>query len=337
VGSASISELKVPFNMTVRFTYSADIDKIVQEASYTQADVVDFVSNAELAESFEANNDLILAPNEGVEFYIKDSDKDLGYGNNNSVSYFQPPQGSIDLTAYLAYGKTFAVHKEINSSTCFMLMHDSLVSELYGQSVDGIDKLSLLFKSGAKAAFGKANQAAPTGGVWNYQGFAIDIATTSDNANTTNPTKYLKDDGSEATEYADIAKATYSSGTLKNDGSTLFARGVVSFNTDNTTPNTFTLDSSSDYFVAIITAGGGTFNVYKLFQLFMTKSNGNDMYTPKGILLDDVASAIGELLSICYDGSEEANAIAEAAKTSDSFGEFKQKIEDTAITLTETL
>jgi len=110
---------------------------------------------------------------------------------------------------------------------------------------------------------------------------------------------------------------------------------VVNFNTDNTTPNTFTPDSNSDYFVAKVTAGGGTFNVYKLFQLFMTKSNGSDMYGPKSILFDDAASAVGELLTICYDGAEEASAIAEAAKTSNSFGEFKTKIEQT--TITETL
>ena len=311
-----------------------------REGSYPYMERIDdgtqgYVMQEDLVESFEANNDAILSPSEGVEFYIKDSDKDDGYGDNNTISYFQPSDGPIDLTSYLSYGKTFAVHQETDSASCFMIMHDSLVSELYGQSVDGIDKLSMLIKAGAKAAFGKANQPAPTGGVWNYQGFAIDAATTSDNANTTNPTKYLKADGTEATDYSDIAKAIYSSGSFKNDGSTLFVRGVVNFNTDNTTPNTFTPDSGSDYFVAKVTAGGGTFNVYKLFQLFMTKSNGNDMYGPKSILFDDAASAVGELLTICYDGAEEASAIAEAAKTSNSYGEFKTKIEQT--TITETL
>ena len=85
----------------------------------------------------------------------------------------------------------------------------------------------MVVKSGAKAALGLVNQTAPTGGVWNYQGFAIDIATTSDNANTTNPTKYLKDDGTEATVIADYARAIYSSGTFKNDGTTLLARALL--------------------------------------------------------------------------------------------------------------
>ena len=293
-----------------------------------------YVMDEDLVESFEANNDLILAPNSGVEFYLKDSDKDLGYGLNNVSTYFQPADGAIDLNTsdYLDYGQVYAVHKKVNSNKCLMMIHQNLVSELWGQSVDGVNKLSMVVKSGAKAALGMVNQTAPTGGVWNYQGFAIDIATTSDNANTTNPTKYLKDDGTEATVIADYARAIYSSGTFKNDGTTLLARGVVNFTANTATPNTFTEDDTSDYFVCSVTIGGGTFGQFKMMPVFMTKSSSSDMYDKKAVLFDDAASAVGELLTICYDGAEEASAIAEAAKTSDSFGEFKQKIEQTTIT-----
>jgi len=339
VGNVGVPDLSVPFNMTVRFTYNADIDKIIQEASYTRADIIDLVTTPELVESFEANNDLILAPNDGEEVYLKDSNKDLGYGLNNVSTYFQPSDGPIDLNAstYLDYGQMYAVHKNVNSNKCLMMIHETLVAELWGNPVDDIDKLSMVIKSGAKAALGMANKTAPTGGVWNYQGYAIDIATTSDNANTTNPTKYLKDDGTEATVIADYARAIYSSGPFKNDGTTLLARGVVNFTADTATPNTFTADDTSDYFVCSVTVGGGTFNQLKMMPVFMTKTNNLDMYDKKAVLFNDAASAVGELLTICYEGAEEASAIAEAAKTSDSFGEFKQKIEDTTITLTETL
>ena len=298
-----------------------------------------YVMDDDLVESFEANNDLILAPGDGVEFYLKDSNKDLGYGLNNVSTYFQPSDGPIDLDAsnYLDYGQVYAVHKTINSNKCLMMIHETLVAELWGQSIDGVNKLSMVIKSGAKAALGMVNQTAPTGGVWNYQGYAIDIATTSDNANTTNPTKYLKDDGTEATAIADYARAIYSSGTFRNDGTTLLARGVVNFTSDTATPNTFTADDSSDYFVCSVTIGGGTFGQFKMMPVFMTKSNNLDMYDKKAILFNDAASAVGELLTISYEGAEDANAIIEAAKTSDSFAEFKQKIEDTTITLTETL
>ena len=296
-----------------------------------------YVMDEDLVESFEANNDLILAPNSGVDFYLKDSNKDLGYGFNNVSTYFQPADGAIDLNAsdYLDYGQVYAIHKKVNSNKCLMMMHENLVADLWGQSIDGVNKLSMVVKSGAKAALGMVNQTAPTGGVWNYQGFAIDIATTSDNANTTNPTKYLKDDGTEATAIADYARAIYSSGTFKNDGTTLLARGVVNFTADAATHNTFTEDDTSDYFVYSVTIGGGTFGQFKMMPVFMTKSNSSDMYDRKAVLFDDAASAVGELLTICYEGAEEASLIAEAAKTSDSFGEFKQKIEDT--TITETL
>jgi len=298
-----------------------------------------YVMDEDLVESFEANNDLILAPNDGQEIYLKDSNKDLGYGLNNVSTYFQPADGPIDLDAatYLDYGQMYAVHKNTGSPKCLMMIHETLVAELWGNPVDDINKLSMVIKSGAKAALGMVNQTAPTGGVWNYQGYAIDIATTSDNANTTNPTKYLKDDGTEATVVADYARAIYSAGTFRNDGTTLLARGVVNFTADTATPNTFTADETSDYFVCSVTVGGGTFNQFKMMPVFMTKTNNLDMYDKKAVLFSDAASAVGELLTISYEGAEDANAILEAAKTSSDFAEFKQALEDTTITLTETL
>ena len=93
-----------------------------------------YVMDEDLVESFEANNDLILAPNSGVEFYLKDSNKDLGYGFNNVSTYFQPADGAIDLNAsdYLDYGQVYAIHKKVNSNKCLMMIHESLVSDCGG-------------------------------------------------------------------------------------------------------------------------------------------------------------------------------------------------------------
>ena len=78
-------------------------------------------------------------------------------------TYFQPADGAIDLNAsdYLDYGQVYAIHKKVNSNKCLMMMHESLVAELWGQSVDGVNKLSMVVKSGAKAALGMVTRQPP--------------------------------------------------------------------------------------------------------------------------------------------------------------------------------
>ena len=80
--------------------FNTALDASINKNPVARIDAVE----QEIVESFETNNDLILAPNTGQEIYLKDSSKDLGYGLNNVSTYFQPADGPIDLDAstYLA-------------------------------------------------------------------------------------------------------------------------------------------------------------------------------------------------------------------------------------------
>jgi hypothetical protein len=127
-----------------------------------------------------------------------------------------------------------------------------------------------------------------------------------------------------------VKSVCYSSGVLANRGSAMLKRGDVIYskpdsvthddNAITETPKhhnvlgdsgetaTITYDDDSEFFVMPIIAGGGTFNVMKLFQLFMSRKS---QYVEEwgSLKFDQSSDCIGTILKISYDA-----AIAEEEK-----------------------
>ena len=308
----------------------ADINTFYQTFTPDQVPMPPTSDVQEISAIVAANNDEIINPQDGDIFQLVDSQKTSGYGNaSNQLTYFQPNDGeqSTLLDTKLDYGRSFAVHSEVNSTNLNMLLHESLVAEIYNKDVSGIPKLIMLFDTtNARGCFSKVNQLPPAGAIWNWNGQAIPD---TNDPNELNPTEWVAPDGTVTTDWDNlgnvVARATYSTGALANRGSALLARGdVVCDNTANTSYITY--DTNSDWFVMPIRAGGGTFNDMKVFQFFMSRKYKH-MDDWDSYRFDLGADCIGTLLKIAYDGASEAETLKDTlvtcAENNNSYTDFK--------------
>ena len=290
------------------------------------------VRSDSVTESIEENNDEIITPNKGDQFQIIDSEKSSSYGNaSKKVTYFQPAIGtqSAMLLSNLDYGKAFAIHEEVNSTKLIMILHESLVAEIYNRDLTDVNELTMLFTGDSRGRLSKANQTADAQFAINWNG---ELIPATEDANELNPTMWVAQDDSVTETWSTSVKSVcYSSGVLANRGSAMLKRGDVIYSkpeslaesgepltenprslsatlSDSGETATITYDNSSEFFVMPIVAGGGTFNVMKVFQLFMSRKY-QTMNEWGSFKFDESSDCIGTILKIAYDA-----AIAEEEK-----------------------
>ena len=297
-----------------------DSQKVVQDNS---SQVVPLESQAVT----RINNDEILTPNKGTEFQLTDSNKTVSYGNaSKKVTYFQPNEGtqSALLLSHLDYGLAFAIHEQVNSTKLNMILHESLVEQIYGRDLTGVNEVTMLFTGDARGRLAKANQTADPQFNINWNG---DLIPGANDPNELNPSEWVAPDDSVTETWSTSVKGVcYSSGALANRGSTALRRGDVIYTkttteelgegellenpipigppvlTDSVESSQIVYDANSEFFVMPIIAGGGTFNVIKLFQLFMGRKY--QTVTDWGSLTFDQSSdCIGTILKIAYDAA----------------------------------
>lgn len=271
----------------------------------------------------EVNNDEIITPNPGSQFQLVDSTKSGGYGKNNSVTYFQPQEGtqSSFLLSKLDYGSAWAIHESVDSVKLNLILHESLVEQIYGRDLTGVNELTMLFTGDARGRLGKSNQTADQQFIINWNG---ELIPATNDANEINPSEWVASDDSVTETWSNSVKTVcYSNGMLANRGSAMLRRGDVVYTNSNAladaplveTPKYSTpavsdsgesshlvFDNSSEFFVMPIIAGGGTFNVMKLFQFFMGRKRQEE--TEWGsITFDKSSDCIGTILKIAYDAA----------------------------------
>ena len=291
-----------------------------------------YVLESDLNYAIEENNDEIITPNKGEQFQIIDSEKASSYGNaSKKVTYFQPAVGtqSAMLLSNLDYGKAFAIHEQVNSNKLIMILHESLVAEIYNRDLTGVNELTMLFTGDSRGRLSKANQTADAQFAINWNG---ELIPATESANELNPSQWIAQDGSVTETWSTSVKSVcYSSGVLANRGSAMLKRGDVIYSkpesladsnetltenprslsqtlSDSGETATITHDNDSEFFVMPIIAGGGTFSVMKVFQLFMSRKyqTVNEWGSFK---FDESSDCIGTILKIAYDA-----AIAEEEK-----------------------
>ena len=266
-----------------------------------------FMTPEETGLLIEENNDEIITPNQGTQFQLIDTDKASGYGDNGTITYYGPNYSAGQagvLVNKLANSKSYFVHKETSSQYGFAMLHESYVSQIYGQDVTGISELTMLFGPKSRGRYAKYNQVTPAGMVLNWNG---EYLPDTEDPNAVNPTSWIDLNGNVTTEWSKtgIKTACYSIGLMANDGSALLQRGDV-FCHDNAgvKTSTFTADSASEFFVIPIKTGGATLSDLKLLPLFMSRfyklQDEWDSYT-----FDDSADCVGTILKIAYDAAIE--------------------------------
>ncbi len=307
------SGIELPVNMVLRSSYCKDTNKIITECSYLRPELIDYVPASYVTEQLEINNDDIITPEQGEVFQFIDDTVTDGYGVEGGTrqTYWSPNDGLQKdlLTSQLAYSKVFCVHRKINSTSMFLMVHEDYAAQIYNKDVTGVNELTMLFGPNSRGRFAAYNQTAPDGSVWNWNGQAIPEA---NDPNELQPTVWITPEGGETTEWSTkkevIATCCYSSGTLANDGSAILRRGDVRFDPATKT-SSFEADSSSPFYVMPIRSGGGTFNDIKVFSFFMSRKYKNmvdwDSYT-----FEDSASCIGTILKIAYDAAIEVEDVA---------------------------
>lgn len=291
-----------------------------------------YVMEDDLTYAIEENNDEIITPSKGDQFQLIDSEKSTSYGNSNKqVTYFAPSVGtqSSMLLTHLGYGKAWAIHEQVNSTKLIMILHESLVAEIYNKDLTGVNELTMLFTGDSRGRLGKANQTADPQFAINWNG---ELIPATENANELNPTQWIAPDDSVTETWSNSVKSVcYSTGVLANRGSAMLKRGDVVYSkpesvthtnealkeqprhlsnslADSGETATITYDNSSEFFVMPIFAGGGTFNVMKVFQLFMSrKYQSIDEWG--SFRFEQSSDCIGTILKIAYDA-----AIAEEEK-----------------------
>ena len=280
----------------------------------------------EVSTMINGNNDEIIAPVKGDQFQLVDSEKSSSYGNaSKQVSYFQPTVGTQSdlLLSKLDYGKSFAIHEEVNSTKLIMILHESLVAEIYNRDLTGINELTMLFTGDSRGRLAKANQTAAAQFAINWNG---ELIPATEDANELNPSQWVAQDDSVTESWSTSVKSVcYSSGILANRGSAMLKRGDVIYSKPETlessdellleTPRalsnalldsgetaTITYDNNSEFFVMPIVAGGGTFGVMKVFQLFMSRKK---QYVEDwgSIRFEQSSDCIGTILKISYDAA----------------------------------
>lgn len=266
-----------------------------------------FMTPEEAGLLIEENNDEIITPNQGAQFQLIDADKSSGYGDNGTITYYGPNYSTGQAGALinnLANSKSYFVHKETSSQYGFAMLHESYVSQIYGQDLTGVSELTMLFGPKSRGRFSKYNQVTPAGMVLNWNG---EYLPDTEDPNAVNPANWIDLDGNITQEWSKtgIKTACYSIGLLANDGSALLQRGDV-FCHDNAgvKTSTFTADSASEFFVIPIKTGGGTLSDLKLLPLFMSRfyklQDEWDSYT-----FDNSADCVGTILKIAYDSAIE--------------------------------
>lgn len=271
-------------------------------------------TTSQVTEMIAGNNDEILTPENGSDFTLTDTRFDSGYGLNGNVTYIgiSKTEGqSTVLVNHLDQSRCYFTHKAHNTTSGFMMLHESLVAEIYGKDLTGVNELVMLFGPKSKGRLGKSNQKAPDGYIWNWNGEAVPDTVS---ANEINPGNWLDKDGNPTTTWSSsVLSACFSVGTLTNVGSAALVRGDVMFD-DDTATTSMTVLNDSEFFVMPVKTGGGTFADIKLFQLFMGRRSGTqndfDAYT-----FDKSADAIGTLLRISYDAAVQVEEVDDKIQT----------------------
>ena len=329
VKDSAISALNIKPSIYTSTVQSQLGNILVLESQGIEEDIKERTTNEDVKSIVESNNDEIITPNPGSQFQLIDSTKSGGYGKNNSVTYFQPQEGtqSSFLLSKLDYGSAWAIHESVDSVKLNLILHESLVEQIYGRDLTGVNELTMLFTGDARGRLGKANQTADQQFIINWNG---ELIPANNSANEINPSEWVASDDSVTETWSNSVKTVcYSNGMLANRGSAMLRRGDVVYTNSNAltdvplveTPKYSTpavsdsgesshlvFDNSSEFFVMPIIAGGGTFNVMKLFQLFMSRKS---QYVEEwgSLKFDQSSDCIGTILKIAYDA-----AIAEEEK-----------------------
>ena len=260
----------------------------------------------------EENNDEIITPDKGNTFSFIDYNKVDNYGNNGFITYLAPvlnESQNQSMLDNLDISKSWFIHKEINSTQGFLMLHESYVSYIYNKDVTLINNLSMLFGTDSRGRLGKSNQNTPDGYKLNWNG---DYIPNTENINSLNPAKWINEDGNITENWSSSIKSPcYSTGTLSNNGSALLQRGDVIYEDVNDKKSTrFELNNESEFFVLPIKTGGGTFSQIKVFPFFQGRKSQvieEDAYT-----FNKSSDAIGTLLSIAYDSAVEQQNITDS-------------------------
>ena len=192
---------------------------------------------------------------------LRDTEKTAGYGKSGIISYFAAGPGNIEPN--LDYGKWFFVHEKTDNVVGYHMLHKSL----FPTEIQSKQSSFFTLAGTAKAALGKANQDASTtvdGAIWDSNGRLIPP---TEDANNQTPAEFYNKDGEIVTEFSESLAGCYSYGAMSIIGPQLIYKGRLSSDGDDST-TVFTPDSNSDWFVFYGKAGGGTFNVKKLFMVF---------------------------------------------------------------------
>ena len=284
------------------------------------------LTTTEATTLIETNNDEIIAPEKGTEFQIIDPEKTSSYGNaSKQVTYFGPNEGtqSETLLTKLDYGKVFAIHEEVNTTKMIMIMHESLVAQIYNKDVTGINELTMLFSGDNRGRIAKSNQTADAQFSINWNG---ELIPSTDDPNALNPEHWVASDDSVTETWSTSVKSVcYTSGILANRGSAMLKRGDVIYSKpasltvtneplietpkhlsnslqDSGERAEIVYDNASEFFVLPIFAGGGTFNVMKLFQLFMSRKY-QTIENWGSFTFNESSDCIGTILKISYDAA----------------------------------
>lgn len=261
----------------------------------------------EVAEAISDNNDLIITPNPGNQFLLRDSDKDAGYGDNGSITYFQPQAaGQQDtINNNLSISKSYFVHSKLNTLSGFLILHEDYVSQIYGQDLTDVTELTMLFGSKSAGRFGKSNQTAPANALLNWNGEYIP---NTQDPQDLNPTQWIGKDGEVTDQWTKtgVLSPCYSIGILSNNGTALLRRGDVTYQNNNGDKTTqFVADQDSSLFVIPVNTGGGTFGDVKLFPFFMSRKE--QVQTEwESFTFTNNADCVGSILKIAYETAIEA-------------------------------
>ena len=225
----------------------------------------DAVNVTQLKEYIDNNNEIMLSPTDfnSVRCFNSTKTTDVGYGNaSGTITYYGVTDGqTVNPNASFSY--LYFVHENINQTIGFVFIHQDMLTQA-GMNVEGVNSICCL-PNNLKFCLGKSSQTKPPSGVWNAEGLAVPDG---EPVNST-PSKYLNADGDYVTDKSQALNACYSKGggDLRS-GKIVAKRGsVVSPAVDQ--PTTFVADNTSPWFILDgVSAGGGTFNVKKLFMLF---------------------------------------------------------------------
>ena len=300
--------------------------------------------------AIEENNDDIITPENGEQFQLIDSEKSASYGNSNKqVTYFAPVEGTQGamLLSKLNYGKVFAIHEQINTTKLIMIIHESLVEEIYNRDLTDVNEVTMLFTGDSRGRLAKSNQTAAQQFAINWNG---ELIPADDDPNELNPTHWVASDDSVTETWSNSVKSVcYSSGVLANRGSAALRRGDVIYSkpesvthddselletpkhlstalSDSGETATITYDDNSEFFVMPIVAGGGSFSVMKVFQLFMGRKT-QVVENWGSLKFDKSSDCIGTILKIAYDAAIAEEERAEEIQNSIKMELFKMAVE----------